>query len=121
MTLVDTSVWIDHLRRGNGDLAALLAAGQVVCHPFIVGELACGSIRNRPEVLGLLQALDSIPLAEHDEVLSMVDERGLAGRGLGWIDMHLIASALLAGCTMFTFDRPLGSTAANLGITTVEK
>ena len=85
MILVDTSVWIQHLRQGNDQLAAMLEAGEVLCHPFVIGELACGMLRNRDELLELLTALPATPVAEHAEVLSLLSERGLAGRGLGWI------------------------------------
>ena len=91
ITLVDTSVWIDHLRKGNKRLATLLDKGGVCCHRFVIGELACGTLRNRDELLGLLGALPAVQIAEHEEVLNFIDERKLAGRGLGWIDMHLLA------------------------------
>ncbi len=114
ITLVDTSVWIDHLRNGNKRLAALLDDGGACCHPFVIGELACGSLKNREEVLRLLRALPEAPFAEHEEVLTFVSERRLAGRGLGWIDMHLLASALLGHCSVWTLDQALGSAAAEL-------
>ncbi len=114
ITLVDTSVWIDHLRKGNNQLATLLDKGGVCCHRFVIGELACGTLRNRDELLGLLRALPEVQLAEHEEVLSFIGERKLAGRGLGWIDMHLLASALLENCKMWTFDKALGAAATEL-------
>jgi len=114
ITLVDTSVWIDHLRRGNGRLAELLDKGGVCCHWFVIGELACGTLRKRDELLGLLRALPAAPLADHDEVLGFIVGRKLAGRGLGWIDMHLLASALLANCALWTFDKALATVAAEL-------
>jgi len=114
ITLVDTSVWIDHLRRGNEQLARMLDTGGVCCHQFVIGELACGTLCNRDEVLGLLSALPEAPVAEHHEVVTFVSERQLAGRGLGWIDMHLLASALLANCPVWTLDRALGAAASEL-------
>ncbi len=114
ITLVDTSVWIDHLRKGNSQLAALLDGGGVCCHRFVVGELACGTLRNRDELLSLLRALPAAPIAEHEEVLDFIAERKLAGRGLGWIDMHLLASALLANCAVWTLDRRLAAAATEL-------
>ena len=114
MTLVDTSVWIAHLRQGNDQLAELLDKGGVCCHWFVIGELACGTLRNRAELLALLRALPAAPIAEHEEVLNFISERKLAGRGLGWIDMHLLASALLANCAVWTFDKALGAVAAEL-------
>ena len=116
ITLVDTSVWIDHLRRRNDQLAAILDEGSVCCHPFVVGELACGTLRNRAELLSLLKALPEAPIAGHEEVLNFVSERQLAGRGLGWIDMHLLASALLADCGLWTRDKALKSAAAELRV-----
>ncbi len=116
MTLVDTSVWVDHLRRGDERLKSLLHEGQVLAHPFVVGELACGQIRNREEILGLLTALPEARVAGHDEVLHLLASHRLYGRGLGWIDVHLLASALLTGCGLWTFDRLLRSIAARLDL-----
>lgn len=114
--LVDTSVWIDHLRQGNDALAAGLEAGEVWCHPFIQGELACGNLGNRAEILSLLDALPWAPMATHGEVLAMVEDRGLMGRGLGWMDAHLLASCLLASLPLWTLDRRLAEAALALGI-----
>jgi predicted nucleic acid-binding protein len=116
MTLVDTSVWVDHLRARDARLNSLLQDGQVICHPFVVGELACGNLRNRHEILGLLTALPEAAIAEHREVLHLVDAARLFGRGLGWVDAHLLASALLTGCAFWTLDRPLRRAAAGLKI-----
>lgn len=112
MILVDTSVWIEHLRRGSERLQALLYDEQVLCHPFIIGELACGTLRNRQEILSLLSALPEARVAEHEEVLHLVEGRHLYGRGLGWVDAHLLASALLTKCTLWTLDKPLRKVAA---------
>ena len=114
--LVDTSVWIDHLRRGREDLRAHLEAGDVVCHPFILGELACGTIRKRDEVLSLLAALSHVAVAGHDEVIQLLDTHQLMGKGLGWIDVHLLASARLASETLWTLDGPLKKAAQILGV-----
>lgn len=114
MTLVDTSVWIRHLRHGDGRLVELLDKGGVYCHPFVIGELACGRLRNREELLSLLKALPATPVADHDELLAFITKRKLAGRGLGWIDMHLLASALLANCALWTLDKSLAAVAADL-------
>jgi predicted nucleic acid-binding protein len=116
MILVDTSVWIEHLRARNDRLRDLLLAEQVLCHPFIVGELACGSLRRRGEILSLLKALPEAKLLEHEEVLNFLDARRLYGRGIGWVDAHLLASTLLTGCTLWTFDKPLRRAAAALSI-----
>lgn len=117
--LVDTSVWIDHLRHGRQDLRAHLAAGDVVCHPFILGELACGTIRKRDEVLSLLAALSQVAVADHDEVIHLLDRYQLMGKGLSWIDLHLLASARLAGETLWTLDGPLKKAAQTLGVSLV--
>lgn len=109
MILVDTSVWVDHLRNGNRRLRSLLLDENVLCHPFVVGEVACGSIRNRNEILSLLSTLPSARIAEHEEVLSLLQSRRLFGTGLGWIDAHLLASTLLTGCKLWTLDKALQS------------
>lgn len=114
MALVDTSVWISHLRDGNDRLAELLNAGEVMCHPFIVGELACGDLKNRAEILSLLEALPKVAMAEHDEVLSFVEGHLLWGKGLGYVDVHLLAAALLAGVPLWTLDKQLQKNAARL-------
>lgn len=100
-------MWIDHLRRGNAALVSRLEEGWVQCHPFVIGELACGNLRNGQEILSLLAALPRTPLAEHEEVLGFVEDHGLLGRGTGWIDAHLLASAKLANVTLWTRDRRL--------------
>lgn len=116
MTLVDTSVWVDHLRRGNNQLAGLLDDGRALCHPFVIGELACGNLAHRERILTLLGALPEAPVAEHAEVLDLVRSRRLHGQGLGWIDMHLVASARLAVCSLWTLDRRLDTVARRLSV-----
>jgi len=96
MVLADTSVWVRHLREGDSDLERLLNNGQVMCHPYIVGELACGNIKNRREVLSLLQLLPLVTLATHKEILQFIESNQLMGKGLGYIDVHLSASAVLS-------------------------
>lgn len=114
--LVDTSVWIDHLRRTNARLVDLLDQGTVVTHPFVIGELACGNLTRRDEILTLLQALPATPVVESDEALGFVTARHLHGRGLGWVDIHLLASALVHGSSLWSFDRALVAAAARLGL-----
>jgi predicted nucleic acid-binding protein len=116
MILVDTSVWIAHLRAGSDRLKAFLLDEQVLCHPFIVGELACGTLRNRREILSMLRALPEAHLVEQEEVLSFLEARHLYGRGLGWVDTHLLASTLLTGCSLWTLDKPLQRAAAALNL-----
>jgi hypothetical protein len=118
MILVDTSVWVDHLRHGNTRLRSLLDEAAVLTHPFIVGELACGNLRNRQEILRLLALLPEARIAEHAEVLGFLDGRRLYGRGIGWLDAHLLASALLSGTPLWTLDRKLGAVVSSLRIAT---
>jgi hypothetical protein len=113
--LADTSVWVDHFRSGDADLAAALERGDVLCHPFVVGEVACGNVGNRREILRLLQDLPSAPVATHAEVLRFIEARSLMGRGCGYVDMHLLASAALsAGTRLWTRDRKLSAIAHEL-------
>jgi predicted nucleic acid-binding protein len=115
--LVDSSVWIEHLRHNLAGLSALLAARVVLCHPFVIGELACGSVAKRRVLLGALSQLPSAPLVAHDEVLGLVERRQLAGRGIGWVDAHLLASAMLAGrVSLWTRDKRLSAVANDLGL-----
>jgi len=116
MILVDTSIWIHHLRKGNERLQGLLGTDHVWCHPFVIGELACGNLNRREEILGLLMALPEVRLAEHHEVLHLIELRRLYGRGLGWVDAHLLTSALLMHCTLWTLDQNLHTAAATLGL-----
>jgi predicted nucleic acid-binding protein len=113
--LVDTSVWIDHLRSGEPALATALEGGRVLMHPFVLGELACGNLENRGEVLRLLGDLPVAPTATDPEALGLIERRALMGRGIGYIDIHLLASAALVGVgRLWTRDRRLAAAAAEL-------
>jgi len=116
MVLVDTSVWVRHLREGDPDLKQLLNDGQVMCHPYIVGELACGNMKNRREVLSLMQLLPLATLAQHEEILQFIELNHLMGKGLGYIDVHLSASALLTRVPMWSYDNRLNEVNEMLGI-----
>jgi len=116
MVLVDTSVWVEHLRKGTIGLDAPLNEGQVVCHPFIIGELACGNLKNRSGILSLLRTLPAVRMAEDHEVLQFIEQHHLMGKGLGYIDMHLLASSLLSHVPLWTLDKRLGDAAAAIGI-----
>lgn len=116
MILVDTSVWINHLRAGHPALHRLLLNGAVACHEFVIGELACGSLRKRDEILDLLARLPAAPTARHEEALALVESRRLIGLGLGWIDVHILASALLGRAQLWTADRSLSAAASALGL-----
>jgi len=108
MILVDTSVWVDHFRNGNQYLSSLLSDQSVITHPMVIGELACGSMRNRTEILHLLDSLPKATMATHIEVIHMIEERKLMGKGIGFIDAHLMASIFLTpGSQLWTLDRRL--------------
>jgi len=114
--LVDTSIWVDHLRRGSHELASLLQRVEVATHPFVIGELSCGNLKNRKAILELLAEVPRVTLAEHEEVLELVESRKLMGNGIGWMDAHLLASALLSGTPLWTADKKLRSLSAVLGV-----
>ena len=114
MILVDTSIWVDHFRRGNSKLVQLLEDGEVVSHPFVIGELACGVLEPRQEILSLLAALPLEDVADHDAALALLDARGLHGRGLGWVDVHLLASASQSDARLWTLDKALSRAAASI-------
>ena len=117
MILVDTSVWVDHLWRGEPDLSRRLEAGEVLTHPLVVGELAMGNLRQRETVLGALQALPRAVVASDDEVLAYVERKALHGQGIGYVDAHLLASARLSPDTrLWTRDRRLAELAGLLGL-----
>jgi predicted nucleic acid-binding protein len=114
--LVDTSVWIDHLRNKNARLAALLEAGEVVIHPYVIGEIACGNLKNRKEIIALLHALPGTRKADDDEVLFFIERHQLNGRGIGLIDVHLLASCFMDDCRLWTADKRLCSIAEELNV-----
>lgn len=119
MILVDTSVWIDFFRgrSAGAALAGALEAAEVVTHPFVIGELSLGSLgARRAGILGDLRLLPAAPLLAEGEVLELVERRGLAGAGIGWVDAHLLASALAAGVGLWTLDRRLAHDATRLGL-----
>jgi len=116
MVLVDTSIWVEHLRKGDVHLERLLLDGEVACHSFIIGELACGNLRNRAEILSLLQALPETPSITQAEYLYFVEQHHLFGRGIGFVDVHLLASAKLSGIPLWTGDRKLREATVGLGL-----
>lgn len=116
MIVVDTSVWVDHLRRGNSRLTALLDGGLVLVHPFVVGELALGRLKRRAEVLGLLEEMPRAEAGSHDEALEFVARHDLAGSGVGWVDIHLLVSAALSRASLWTLDRRLAAAAGRLAL-----
>jgi len=116
--LVDTSVWVDHLRKRNSTLVALLESGEVLTHPFVIGELACGNLAQRAKVLTSLGELPLAPSASHEEVLDFLETRKLMGRGLGWIDLHLLASSIIAKVPLWSADKRLSAVAREIGVHT---
>lgn len=116
MILVDTSVWIDHLRSNDAELRSALEEGEVLTHPFVIGELACGNIRNRAEVMSLLADIPPCLEATHDEVIQLIERRRLMGRGIGYVDAHLLASALITpSARLWTRDSRLSRVSIELG------
>ena len=113
MILVDTSVWIDHFRAGNPLLNEVLGSALVVTHPYVIGELSCANLENRARILSDLNALPLAVSATHEEVLQLIEERKLWGRGIGWVDGHLLASALLTNCRLWTLDSRLHQVAGS--------
>jgi predicted nucleic acid-binding protein len=111
MILVDTSVWVSHLRDGNTELANLLNNGMVLCHRIIVGELACGNLKDRADILSFLQLLPMSIEVEHEEALSFIENNRLMGKGIGYADVQLMASAVLTGVQIWTFDKKLAQAA----------
>ena len=116
MIMVDTSVWVAHFRKGSRSLSELLSDGLALVHPFIVGELACGNLRNRARILSDLEALPCATSATNGEVMRLIETRKLWGLGIGWIDNHLLASALLSACPLWTLDRSLLRAAGAAGV-----
>jgi predicted nucleic acid-binding protein len=108
-------VWVDHLRKSDVRLAQLLDIGRVLCHPFIISELACGNLKNRLEILHALQDLPSAPILDFDEYMRFIDRNQLPGMGIGFVDVHLLASARLADAAIWTVDKRLKKVALKLG------
>ena len=120
MILVDTSVWVDHLRSGVPLLANLLQEGEILIHPWVIGEIACGNLRNRQQVLDLLLGLPTALVASDSEVLLLIERGNLMGRGIGYVDAHLLAAAKLSRCALWTQDRRLAVVAQEQGLAFAE-
>lgn len=117
MILADTSIWIDHLRGSKSEMQKLLGAGQIVMHPFVVGEIALGSLKHREKTFALMESLWQVKVAQLDEVRHMIEAHSLYSKGLGLTDAHLIASCLLTpGTQLWTRDTALDRSAKSLGI-----
>jgi len=116
MVLIDTSVWVNHLRKSEPKLKALLLNGDVYCHPFVIGELACGSIKNRQEIISLLQSLPSTRTIDNNEFLDFVNNNNLYSKGVGYVDIHLLASSRLESVKLWTEDKRLNKLAIDLDL-----
>jgi predicted nucleic acid-binding protein len=116
MIIIDTSVWIDHFRVRSDVLSNLLEEGSGLIHPFVLGELACGNLRNRAAILGDLNELPRAATADRLEVLTLLDERKLYGTGIGWVDAHLVASAVIGNAKLWTSDAALLRAAQAAGV-----
>ena len=116
MILADTSLWVAQLQRPNGPLTAMLEEGAVAMHPFVIGELACGNLRNRRALLEMLSDLPSLPSATDAEAMTLIERHALAGVGLGYVDVHLMASAAIAGVKVWTMDKAMATASARIGI-----
>ena len=114
--LVDTSVWIKHLREGDQTLTRLLEHGLVACHPFIIGEIACGGIKNRYEIISLLNDLPSTDILDHSDIMEFIENQKIMNKGVGYIDAHLLGSALVSESPLWTFDKALEKIAIQLSI-----
>ena len=116
MILIDSSVWMDHFRKPNRRLMALLDVEEVCTHPFVIGEVACGNLKNRTEIIALLHALPGVHKVDDDEILFFIERHRLNGRGVGLIDIHLLASCLIDRCSLWTADKRLQAVAEKLQI-----
>jgi predicted nucleic acid-binding protein len=116
LILVDTSVWIKHLREGDQNLIRLLEQGLVACHPFIIGEIACGGIKNRYEIISLLNDLPSTDILDHYDIMEFIENRKIMNKGIGYIDVHLLGSALVSETPLWTLDKVLREIANQLSI-----
>lgn len=117
MILVDTSVWVDFLRSGDETLAQILTQGEVCIHPMVIGELACGNLQNRKKLISFWQELPELVTASHQEAMYLLESHNLMGRGIGYVDLHLLAASLLSdGTVLWTRDKQLARTAEFLDI-----
>jgi predicted nucleic acid-binding protein len=117
--VADTSVWIDHFRRRSEQLAARLDEGVIAVHECVIGELTCGRLQQRMQVLQLMRAMPAVPTASFEEVLHLVERRKLMGRGIGWTDAHLLAGCMLGRARLWSLDARLMRVAAELEIALV--
>lgn len=116
LILADTSIWVTHFKEGQKELINLLEQGLIACHPYIVGELACGSLKNRNEIIQLLEALPTVDVLEHVEIMEFIESRKLMSIGIGYVDVHLLGSSLLSNTPLWTRDKSLIKAAMLLNV-----
>ena len=116
MVLVDTSVWVDHFRKYDSALELLLNENAVSIHPFVLGELACGNFKNRHLIISLLQVLPSSTIVSQTEYLHIIEKHKLWGTGLGFVDIHLLASSRIHNCLVYSHDKVLSTAASRFNI-----
>jgi predicted nucleic acid-binding protein len=116
MILVDTSIWVAHFRASMPALEDLLLKQRVLAHSWVIGELACGTLRRRAQLLTWLRKLPAATIANDQEVFTLIEGKHLWGKGIGWVDAHLLASGLITGCELWTRDQPLHAAAVKLGL-----
>jgi predicted nucleic acid-binding protein len=116
MILVDTSIWVAHFRTSVPALEDLLLKQRVLAHSWVIGELACGTLHRRAQLLTWMRKLPAATIANDQEVFTLIEEKHLWGKGIGWVDAHLLASGLITGCELWTRDQPLHAAAVKLGI-----
>ena len=120
LTLVDTSVWVAHLRSGDPLLGSLLNAGEVLCHPWVIGEISCGNLKDRKKILTLLRQLPKVTQVSDLEIFALIEKRKLYGKGVGWVDCALLAACMINQVLLFTYDKRLGSIGKSLGLIKVK-
>jgi len=116
MVLVDTSVWIEHFRKGHPLLVCLLEEGEVLTCPYVIGEIALGNLKNRAEILKLFNTLPRSSLVSQDEVMFFIESHKLMGSGIGYIDAQILASASISKALILTLDKNLRKVAEHLGL-----
>mgnify|MGYP003973820441 FL=1 len=107
LVLADTSIWVTHFKEGQKHLTQLLEQGLIACHPYIIGELACGSLKKRREIIQLLEALPVVDVLDNTEIIEFIESRKLMSIGIGYVDIHLLGSSLLSNTPLWTFDKAL--------------
>ena len=121
LVLADSSIWVTHFKEGQKHLTQLLEQGLIACHPYIIGELACGSLKKRREIIQLLEALPVVDVLDNTEIIEFIESRKLMSIGIGYVDIHLLGSSLLSNTPLWTFDKALVKAAKFLDIAYISK